>query len=175
VLYKLEPSHLQILLSPNSPEESENFQSEDIELLLFACRSQFDVVVLDIPKELNETSISALNNSYHIYYVVTLERPAIVRMQNVLDLLDRYHLIDDENISIIVNRFSKKHDIGLAELQRMCRFPIQGTISDDFRQLQQFINLGLPWQQDKKEKARRGLTKDLLELTTSTLQLVGGE
>jgi pilus assembly protein CpaE len=175
VLCKLEESQLHILLSPNSPEESEQFHSEDIELLLFACRSYFDVIVLDLPKELNEISISALNNTDHIFYVVSLERPAIVRMQNVLDLLDRYHLIDDERVSIIVNRFSKKHDIGLTELQRMSRFRIQGTIADDFHQLQHFINLGLPWQQTKKQKVKRGPVKDLMELTTSALQLVGGE
>ncbi|UFJ40795.1 AAA family ATPase [Brevibacillus humidisoli] len=175
VLYRMETTHLHILLSPNSPEESENVKSEEIELLLFACRSCFDLVILDIPKELNEISVSALNHSDHIFYIAELERPAIVRMQNVLDLLDRYHLINDNNVSIIVNRFCKKRDIGLEELQRMSRFPVHGTIADDFRQLQRFINLGLPWLQQSKQKVKRGPVKDLVKVTASTLQLVGGE
>ncbi|WP_126424947.1 AAA family ATPase [Brevibacillus marinus] len=174
VLYRMETTRLNLLLSPNSPEESENFSSEEIELLLFACRSCFDLVILDIPKELNEISVSALNNSDHIFYVAGLERPAIVRMQNVLDLLDRYHLIGDDNVSIIVNRFSRKHDIGLEELRRMSRFPILGTIADDFAQLQRCINLGLPWQQHAGQKVRKGPVLDLLKLTDATLQLVGG-
>ncbi|MBO8165499.1 MAG: AAA family ATPase [Brevibacillus sp.] len=175
VLYRMESSNLHVLLSPGSPEQSEHFKSEDIELLLFACRSYFDLVVLDIPKELNEVSISALTHSDHIFYVVTLERPAIVRMQGVLDLLERYQLLRDDNVSLIVNRFSKKHDIGLDELKRMTRFPVCGTIMDDFAQLQRPINLGLPWQQSPRQKLKRGPVKDLVQLSASALQRVGGE
>lgn len=174
VLYRMETTRLHLLLSPNSPEESENFKSEEIELLLFTCRSCFDLVILDIPKELNEISVSALNNSDHIFYIAGLERPAIVRMQNVLDLLDRYHLINDNNVSIIVNRYSKKHDIGLEELERMSRFPILGTIADDYAQLQRCINLGLPWVQHAGQKVKKGPLLDLLKLTAATQKLVGG-
>ncbi|RXT07834.1 AAA family ATPase [Ammoniphilus sp. CFH 90114] len=175
VIYRMEESGLHILLSPNSPEEAEQFKSEEIEMLLNACRLYFDVIILDIPKELNEISISALNGSDHIFYVVHLERPAIVNMQSVLDLLERYHVIKDDNVSVIVNRFNKQHDISLTELQKMTRFPVLGTVADDFKLLQPYINLGQPWYTDPKVKVKKGPVKSLLDLKNSTLAVIGGE
>lgn len=173
VVYRME-SGLHVLLSPNSPEEAEQFTTEDIEMLIAASRLHFDVVVLDIPKELNEISITALGQSDYILYVVEAERPAIVNMQSVLDLLERYHLIRDNNVFLIVNKFSKMNDISLQELKRMIRFPILGTIADDYRTIQPYINLGIPWYTDPKLKIKKGPVKDLLDLEGSLQTLMGG-
>lgn len=175
VLYKVEESGLNVLLSPTSPEEAENFTGEDIELLLTSARLYFDVIILDLPKELNEISVSSLSNADHILYVVNLERPSIVRMQSVLDLLERYHLTKDDNVLLVVNKYSKSHDINLAELQRMSRFQVMGTITDNFKFLQGYINLGKPLLAEKKDKGKKGIPRDFINLTTAALQKLGGE
>lgn len=176
VLYRLDSSGLGILLSPNHPQEAENFRSEDIELLLAACRQYFDVILLDVPKELNEISISAISQSDQLLYVVNLGRPDIVRMQNVLDILDRYHLVREENVAIVINKFSRKSDVTRADLQKMTTLPVIGTISDDPKgNLQTCVNLGQPLLARAGEKGLKGPARDLLHLAGDLLGRLGGE
>jgi pilus assembly protein CpaE len=176
VLYKLDSSGLNILLSPNHPQEAENFTSEDIELLLSACRQHFDFIVLDLPKELNEISISAISQCARLLYIVNLERPAIVRMQNVLDILDRYHLVKEENIYLIINKFSKTQDIMRSDLEKMTTLPIIGTVSDDRKgYLQTNINLGRPLLTKPQDKGEKGPPRDIYQLMAELLARLGGE
>lgn len=175
VLYRMEESGLSILLSPNNPQEAETFTGEDIELLLTACRQFFDLIVLDVSKELNDISVNAISQSDYLIYVANLERPAIVKMQKVLQLLDRYHLMKEDNIGIIVNRYSKKHDLTLDELEKMCKFPVLGTIADDYKHLQRYFNLGLPLLTDSNPKRAKGPAKDIHQLATAMLSRLGGE
>ncbi|WP_438431169.1 AAA family ATPase [Gorillibacterium sp. sgz500922] len=177
VLYRMEDSGLSILLSPSNPQEAETFTGEDIELLLAACRQFFDLIVLDVSKELNDISVNAISNSDYLIYVVNLERPAIMKMQNILQLLDRYHLMKEENIGLIVNRYSKKHDLSLEELGKMCKLPVIGKVGDDYKRLQRYFNLGLPLITDGNANAKRikGPAKDLQLLAAAVLDRMGGE
>lgn len=176
VLYRLESSGLSILLSPSHPQEAENFNSEDIELLLSACGQHFDMIVLDLPKELNEVSISAISQSDHLLYVTNLERPAIVRMQSVLDILNRYHLVKEESLSLVINKYSKKQDVARSDLEKITTVPIIGAVSDDRKgTLQTNINLGRPLLTKPKEIGDKGPARDMYQLMTNLMARVGGE
>ncbi|WP_068777503.1 AAA family ATPase [Paenibacillus sp. FJAT-26967] len=175
VISRTEASPLSILLSPNHPQEAEMFHSEDIELLLSACRQHFDCIILDVPKELNEISISALSQSDKILYVVNLERPSIVRMKDVLNILDRYHLLKEDIVALVVNKFSKKQDISLDDLGKMSSLPVISKISDDFKGLQSHFNLGEPLSFQLKDKKLKGPVRDLAGLTSDLLVAMGGD
>ncbi|MHA6482826.1 AAA family ATPase [Paenibacillus sp. strain BS8-2] len=175
VLYKREDSQLHVLVSPKHPQEAEQFKGEDIEGIIKACRGHYDYIVLDIPKEMNEISIGALGQTSLLYYVTELDRPGISRMQNVLQLLDRYHLIKDDSIEILVNRFSKKRDVQLDELRKMTTYPVAGTITDHFKSIQSHINLGEPLLKSDSDKGRKGPARDIWQLTNELLKRIGGE
>lgn len=173
VVYTMPDSKLHILLAPCSPEEAELFTSDDIESLLTSCRSYYDLVILDIPKELNEVSISGLNHTDYLFYVLRLERPSIVTMQNVLNLLERYHLVKAGSVGLIINRFDKKLDLGIDELQKMTQYPLIGTIKDDYKSIQSYINFGVPWYNELKRKSKKGPMRDLLMVKSTILSMVG--
>ncbi len=176
VLYRMETSGLCILLSPNHPQEAENFKSEDVELLLSACRQHFDYIVMDLPMELNEISISAISRCDRLLYVINLERPAILRMQSVLDILDRYHLVKEENLYLVINKYSKTQDVTRGDLEKMTTLPIIGAISDDRKGiLQTNINLGRPLLTKPKDKGGKGPPRDMYQLMTDLLARTGGE
>jgi Flp pilus assembly protein, ATPase CpaE len=175
VLYKREDSQLHVLISPKHPQEAEQFKGEDVEQIIKACRGHYDVIVLDIPKEMNEISIGALGQTSLLYYVTELDRPGISRMQNVLQLLDRYHLVKEDSIAIVVNRFSKKRDVQLEELRKMTAYPIAGTIADHFKAIQSYINLGEPLLKSRKDKGSKGPARDIWQLTNELLQRIGGD
>lgn len=176
VLYKVDSSGLQVLLSPSHPQEAEIFKSEDMELLFTACRQYFDYIVLDLPKELNEVSISALSQSDYVLYVINLDRPSIVRMQNVMDILDRYHLLNEDQLALVINKFSGKTDITVSDLTKMTSTPILGKVSDDRKhKLQTQVNLGQLLLNDAKVKGLKGPPKDILQLMNDLLLRLGGE
>jgi pilus assembly protein CpaE len=176
VLYTWESSGLNILLSPNHPQEAENFGGEDIELLLSACAQHFDLIVLDLPHELNEISISAISRSDRLLYVVNLERPAIVRMQSVLDVLNRYHLVKEDGVSLVINKYSKKQDVARSDLEKMTVLPIIGAVAEDRRGvLQTNMNLGRPLLMKRGERGEKGPARDIFQLAAELLSRVGGD
>lgn len=174
VTFTMEDSGLDILFSPSSPEEFEQFQSEDIDLLINACKLYYDVIILDLPKELNEISVSGLNNSNFIYYVTQLERPTIEVMLSVCDVLERYQLIKNDNVRLVVNQFSKKNDITLEDLQKMCKFQVVGTVAEQYKVLQNYLNIGSPIHQSS-QKIKRGLGQDIFKMAEETLLFMKGE
>lgn len=175
VLYKLAPSDVHLLLSPAHPQEAENFKGEDIELLFAACRAHFDYIVLDLPKELNEISICALGQADRVLYLLHLDRPSIVRMKGVFDILERYHLTHEEKLSIVVNRHSKKNDVTLEHLEKMTMIPVVGVLSEDVkRNVQTSMNLGKPLLTEKKVKGLKGPAKDYMALAAALLKQEGG-
>jgi pilus assembly protein CpaE len=176
VVYKMDPSGLNVLLSPNHPQEAENFRSEDIELLLAACRQHYDAIVLDLPNELNEISISAISQCDLLLYILQLDRPSIVRMKQVLDILDRYHLIQEEDVCLVVNKYSKAQDVTRGDLEKMTALPIIGVISEDRKgNLQSCINLGRPLLSKPNDKGEKGPPRELHQLMTEVVARMGGE
>ena len=176
VVYRMEPSGLSVLLSPNHPQEAENFRSDDIELLLAACRQHYDIIVLDLPNELNEVSISAISQCDLLLYILHLERPSIVRMNHVLDILNRYHLVREESVYLVINKYSKTQDISRSDLEKMTTLPILGTISEDRKgNLQTCINLGKPLLNKPKDKGEKGPPGELHQLMSEVLARMGGE
>ncbi|GLX68716.1 AAA family ATPase [Paenibacillus glycanilyticus] len=175
VLYKREDSQLHVLLSPNHPQEAEHFKGEDIEQIIKACREHYDIIILDIPKEMNEISVGALGQTDQLLYVTELDRPGIARMQSVLKLLDRYHLVKEDNISLLVNRFSKKRDVQLDELKQMAAYPIVGTVADHFKAIQSHINLGEPLLKKQGDKGPKGPARDIWQLTNELMKRIGGD
>jgi len=173
VLFKHEDSALHILLSPSNPQEAEHFKGDDIEAIIKACRDHYDAIILDIPKEMNEISVGALNQTSYLLYVTELDRPSIARMQSVLALLDRYHLVKEDRISLLVNRYSRKRDVGLDELKKMCSHPISGTVADHFKAIQSHINLGEPMLKHRKDKGAKGPARDIWHVTNELLKQMG--
>ncbi|MCM3749936.1 AAA family ATPase [Paenibacillus pasadenensis] len=178
VLYKLEPSGVQVLLSPAHPQEAETFGGSDIELLFSACRQHFDYIVLDLPKSLDEISIAALNHADRVFYMLNVDRPSIVRMKHAFDIMDRYHLTDAEQLSILVNRHSKKADVTLDDLGKMVSVPVIGVIPEDNKMgIQSRMNVGKPLHVEPgmKIKRMRGPLKEYAELALKLFKEEGGE
>lgn len=178
VLYKLESSGLHLLLSPAHPQEAENFTGEDIEMLFNACRQHFDYIILDLPRELNEVSISAISQTDELVYVLNLDRSSILSLKSVLDILDRYHLMDMSRISLVINKHSKKSDVTTADLEKIVNIPTIGSISEDLKgQLQMSANLGQPLLLERKDKLKglKGPIKEFIELQAVLSSKEGGE
>lgn len=173
VAYEMEKTNLEVLLSPNSPEDAENFTTDDIQMLLSACKRHYDLIVLDLPKELNEISISGLSNASQVFYTFCMERPSIERMQSVIDLFERYQLISENNLTLVINKHSKKQDITDSEMEKMSIPPIMGRITADHQRIGSAINLGIPLM-DGEVKEKKGPAKDIANLSVAIQELIGG-
>ncbi len=178
VLYRVEASNLSLLLSPAHPQEAENFAGDDIELLFSVCRQHFDYIILDLPHELNEVSISAISQTDQLAYVLNLDRSSILSLKSVLDILDRYHLIDNSQLALIINKHSRRSDITRDDLEKIINLPVLGSISEDLKgQLQTSANLGLPLIMERQEKLKslKGTVKQFIELQAALTGREGGE
>lgn len=178
VLYPLQSSGLNLLLSPAHPQEAENFTGEDIEMLFNTCRQHFDYIILDLPRELNEVSISAISQTDELVYVLNLDRASILSLKSIIDILDRYHLMDMNRISLVINKHSKRSDVTTSDLEKIVNIPTIGSISEDLKgQLQTSANLGQPLLLERKEKLKgvKGLIKEFINLQSALSVKEGGE
>lgn len=178
VLYRVDSSNLNLLLSPAHPQEAENFTSDDMELLFSVCRQNFDYIILDLPHELNEVSISAISQTDQLAYVLNLDRASILSLKSVLNILDRYHLIDTSQIALILNKHSRRSDVTRDDLEKIINLPVLGSISEDLKgQLQTSANLGLPLIMERQEKLKslKGPIKQFIELQSALTGREGGE
>ncbi|MEW4371512.1 AAA family ATPase [Paenibacillus kandeliae] len=178
VLYKLESSNLHLLMSPAHPQEAENFTGEDIELLFNVCRQNFDYIILDLPRELNEVSISAISQTDQLVYVLNLDRSSILSLKSILNILDRYHLIDTSQIALIINKYSRRSDVTREDVEKIINLPVLGSITEDVKgKLQTSANLGMPLIMERQEKLKslKGLVKEFIQLQAALSGQEGGE
>jgi pilus assembly protein CpaE len=137
---------------------------------LSACRRYFDYIILDLPVELNKVSITALNESDQIIYVVTPDSPALFGLKAAVEFFERYGLAEGERFKILVNKVSKKSDLTTKDIEKITGIPILAGIRSDYKAIKDAVNNGRPLWEKPKEKLWNGVAKDVVRLSK---QLVG--
>ncbi|ADG81268.1 AAA family ATPase [Thermincola potens] len=170
ILFTLEHSGLNVLLGPAKPDIAELLTDHHIELLLSACRRYFDYIILDLPAELNKVSITALNESDQIIYIVTPDSPALFGLKAAMDFFERYGLIEGDKFKILVNKVSKKSDLTTKDIEKITGIPILAGIRSDYKAIKNAVNTGKPLLEKPKERVWNGVAKDVVKLSK---QLVG--
>jgi pilus assembly protein CpaE len=132
-----------ILAAPEDLAKAMEVKAEHIDAILNVAVTAFDFVLLDVGRNLNTQSIRALDRANRIYPVLQASLPAI---RNANKLLAAFKSLGyaAEKLELIVNRYDKAGEIGLADMKRSLGGASLTTIPDSFKDVNASINRGVP-------------------------------
>ncbi|MDH5164172.1 AAA family ATPase [Heyndrickxia oleronia] len=163
-------SKLDVLLSPRDAELAESIDAEFIESLLKACRRSYDFVIVDIPSYMDEVGAAVLEDADRVYYVMTLDTPAIKGLKHVEVLFQRLGIITNDRMDIVINNSGSENELTKKDLEKFVKYPITAQIRRDAKGVLSAINQGNPIRKEPKEKKLIPAAKDIQKWVTSMLK-----
>jgi pilus assembly protein CpaE len=124
------PSGIYLLAAPRKIEESEQIPSARVTDILSMLLEMVDVVIVDIGRHINDSSVTAWENSDQIVYVIDQSIGAIRGAWRFLDLFGRLNL---SNIAprIVLNRWVAHHPISEKHITNTLGRPLAGRLPRD--------------------------------------------
>jgi pilus assembly protein CpaE len=165
-----EHSQLEILVSPCDAEIGETIDEQFIAKLLRTCRRSFDYVILDLPNEINNLIVTAMEESDKIYYVLHPETSSLRVLKHYEELCARLGIDLQSRLEIVLNELSKENELQEKDLKDILRFPVIASIRRDLKGLQAFVNKGEPVRKSPKEKRLIPFAKDVRKFTRTVLK-----
>jgi pilus assembly protein CpaE len=136
-------SGLHVLAAPATIERA-RFTPEQMREGLEVIRSHFAYVVLDLPHDLDPGTITMLEESDEILYMVGLNVPAVRAAAAGLQAMK--HLgIDQRKVKVVVSRADAKEEVSLKQAREALGVPVFWRIPNDYPTVLSSINEGTPF------------------------------
>jgi pilus assembly protein CpaE len=158
-------SNCEILAAPDDPAQSLQVKPEHLDAILNVAVNQYDFVILDVSKNLDDLTIKALDRAHNIFLVVQALLP-YVRNANRMMTVFRSLGYQQDKVELLVNRFSKSGEIGLDDLRTTLGISRMRTVPNDYKETARAINQGTPLASVSKSSP---VVKALDELAQSLL------
>ncbi len=166
VITFLEPSGLEILLGPADPELAEQFNDEHIKIFLDTCRRYYDYIILDLPNELDNKTLTALIESDKVLYVIVPDVPSLLATKNIEPLLEKHKISRRNKMYMVLNKINWKKDVRQGDIKKEVSNEIIASIRSDPRVAEICSNEGNPLiLNSKKNKIKNGIARDILKLS----------
>jgi pilus assembly protein CpaE len=132
-----------ILPAPEDLAHAMEVKPEHIDAILSLAVTQYDFVLLDVPRSLDTIAIKALDRAWRIFPVLQSGLPDL---RNAGKLLEAFKSLGypPEKVELIINRFEKANDIGLEHVQRSLGNVRLKTMPNSYREVNASINHGDP-------------------------------
>jgi pilus assembly protein CpaE len=137
------PSGLYLLPSVNTVEEIGSLTAESAEKTLALLQESFDYIIVDSGDSLADTTLAVLNMSPTLLLVSTLTVPALRSTKRLLDIFSHVGY-PRENVEIIVNRFQKRTEVSLKDMEDLLGKEVFWKIPNDYFATMEAINKGKP-------------------------------
>ena len=128
-----------VLAAPESTEQAVGIKPEHIDTLLKVAKANYDYVILDLGRQLNATSVKAMDHADMILAVLQETLPFIrdtKRLIHTMQMLD----YPRDKIHLIINRYVKGGDIELRDVE----MKVFKTIPNSYEAVSASVNLGVP-------------------------------
>ena len=150
------PADCTVLDSPEAIHAFPNTPSDAIEHTLAFLAENYQFVIVDCPPGLSEDTCAAIRQSDRLAIVITPELPAIHNAIRSIEYLTGLHY-PDENIDIVLNRYSRKSPLSEREIEASLHRQIAVKIPNDYDLIVNAINAGTPIDLARKSDTARGL------------------
>jgi pilus assembly protein CpaE len=137
------PSGLHLLDSPEAIQAFSNTPSDAIEHTMAFLAENYQFVVVDCPPGLSEDTCAVIRQSDRLAIVITPELPAIHNAIRSIQYLTGLHY-PDENIDIVLNRYSRKNPLSEREIEASLHRQIAVKIPNDYDLIVNAMNAGTP-------------------------------
>ena len=132
-----------IMAAPDDHAQAVEITPAQVDAILAVAVQHYDFVVLDLGRSVDNLSIKALDRADTIYPVLQAGLPSI---RNAKKMLAIFKSLDygAAKIALIVNRFDRKGEIGVAEIERtLGKFTIH-TVPNSYKHVTTAIDRGEP-------------------------------
>lgn len=136
------PSGLKILPSPFKIEDGEIIEDKDIISLITQLKENYDFVIIDTSSYLSPNTISALDCSNYILFLIISDILALKNSKTSLELMKNLQY-PEEKIKVILTSVSQEVDLAQNKIQELLNKEIKIVISFDSAVHQAILN-GVP-------------------------------
>lgn len=151
-------SGLDVLSSPESHDPNRSIDPDALERTIDFLRGEYDYLILDCETSLTEVNLAVMDASDEICLVATPEIGAVRDLSRYIDNLSRNEKATTK-LHIVINRHSSNGAIGIEQIEKAIRVPVQTRVSNNFAECQKAINLGEPVSAEKKTEFTLQLAK----------------
>jgi pilus assembly protein CpaE len=137
------PFGLYLLPSVNTVEEIGSLTAESAEKTLALLQESFDYIIVDSGDSLADTTLAVLNMSPTLLLVSTLTVPALRSTRRLFDIFSHVGY-SRENVEIIINRFQKRTEVSLKDMEDLLGKEVFWKIPNDYFSTMEAINKGQP-------------------------------
>jgi pilus assembly protein CpaE len=159
-------SGVELLSAPLQPVDFESVDGERVTQILQFLKGHYDYIVIDAPKTLNTVTLSAFEASDELFLVTTPDLPSIRNVSRCLPLLGNVPSKPGHDwVRLVVNRFSPRQLIPLADIEKTLDMKVFSTLRNDYQSTMEAINEGRPAVLDKNSVYARDVRKLASEVT----------
>ncbi|MBV8632380.1 MAG: AAA family ATPase [Silvibacterium sp.] len=151
-------SGLEVLSSPELHDPNRSIDPDALERTIDFLRGEYDYLILDCETNLTEVNLAVMDSSDEICLVATPEIGAVRDLSRYIDNLSRNEQATTK-LHIVINRYSSTGAIGIEQIEKAIRVPVQTRISNNYSECQKAINLGEPVSAEKKTDFIEQLSK----------------
>ena len=136
-------SGVRVLAEPAYAEEASKITASDVDQTIDTLTEAFDFVLIDTPKELNETSFVALDKADRILFVMEMSIPALRSAHKALESFERLRL-DAKKVRLVLNRYEKNKLLSQESVEKTLALQTFCTIPNDYPVAISSLNQGVP-------------------------------
>lgn len=131
-----------VLAAPDKPSSALVDAAKLHDLLEYA-RLIYDWIVIDAPAVFHRNALLAVSESDQTYIVSTSDLASLHLARKALNLLVQVGFSKDR-YQIVMNRMSKRDEIGGSDIEKIFNCPVYATLPNDYFALHRVISLGQP-------------------------------
>lgn len=137
-------TRVRTLASPRRPEESEMVTPEKVRKTLEVLRAAFPYVILDMPHDLSERSLTALKQSDVILVITQPEIAALRAAKMALEIFETLKYKEHKKIHVILNRTFPRMALADKDIESMLKFKIDLSLPYAADEFVNALNTGNP-------------------------------
>ena len=154
---------IDLLLAPPSPETAELVTHDHLPNVIAQMANDFDYIVVDIDKRLDEVNLRIMDVADTIFVVMTADLPCLKNVRLVLETIG--HLgYTDEKVKLILNRSNAFTGINVKNAESALKRRIDYQIINEYRSAISALNSGAPFMVGKSDSP---LGKSLMDFVKS--------
>ncbi len=133
---------VELLLGPDAPEMP-TLQIERYQRVLEFARSRYEFIVVDLPEVYGPAAKALLGECDQTFIVCNSELPSLHLTRKAINYIEQAGLPRDK-FSLIVNRLSRRGELGPQDMERVFNFPIGRVLPDDTAAVHRALTGGKP-------------------------------
>jgi pilus assembly protein CpaE len=148
-------SGVDLLLAPPSPETAELVHPDHLPLIGDFLRAQYDYIVIDIDKRLDDVNLGVFEAADTIFVVMTADLSCLKNVRLILETVD--HLgYPPTKVQLVLNRSNAFTGINVKNAEGALRRTIDHQIVNEYRGAISALNSGAPFMFMKADSALGG-------------------